>query len=110
MIRGGLKDTCETQETVAAASRSSLREVSTYTPFDSNRSVFCLTFASIVTRLSRSLGINRLPMRSLVAVPARLIELPVLGSKEVEQQAIVPAAVDVMALPLPADEAEAEAF
>jgi hypothetical protein len=49
-------------------------------------------------------------MRSFDPEPPPLIELPVLGGEEVEQQAIVEPAVDVMALPLPADEAEAEAF
>jgi hypothetical protein len=44
------------------------------------------------------------PMRSVI------LKLPVLAGEEVEHQAIVEAAVDVMTLPLPADEAEAEAF
>src|SRR5581483_771662 len=48
MINGGLKDACDTQVTVAAPYRLLHRDVSTYTPFDSIRSVFCLTFASIV--------------------------------------------------------------
>src|SRR5712691_3507163 len=49
-------------------------------------------------------------MRSFDPTPPFPIELPVLGGKEVEQQAIVGTAVDVVALTLPADEAEAEAF
>jgi len=39
-----------------------------------------------------------------------ILNLPVLASQEIEHQAIVEAAVDVMTLPLPADEALAEAF
>ena len=39
-----------------------------------------------------------------------ILKLPVLAGEEVEHQSIVEAAVDVMTLPLPADEAEAEAF
>jgi hypothetical protein len=49
-------------------------------------------------------------MRSFDPTPPFPIELPVLGGKEVEQQAIVGTAVDVVALTLPADEAEAEAL
>src|SRR5688572_7743274 len=49
-------------------------------------------------------------MRSLAAAPARLVELTVLRSKQVEKQAIVEAAIDLMALALPADQAEAQAL
>src|SRR6267142_163467 len=49
-------------------------------------------------------------MRSFDPVPPLFIELPVLGSEEVEQQAIVRPAVDIVALPLPADVPEAEAL
>jgi hypothetical protein len=53
--KGGLKDACDTHVTVAAPKRPSLRDVITYTPFDSIRSAFCLTFASTSTRLPRPL-------------------------------------------------------
>ena len=43
-------------------------------------------------------------------MPPVVLKLPVLAGQEIEHQAIVQAAVDVMTLPLPADEAEAEAF
>ena len=43
-------------------------------------------------------------------MPPVILKLPVLAGQEIEHQAIVRAAVDVMTLPLPADEAEAEAF
>src|SRR5438105_5450919 len=62
------------------------------------------------SRWGQLFRVCRLPMRSFDPLPAPLIELPVLGGEEVEQQAIARATVDVMALPLPADEAEAEAF
>ena len=49
-------------------------------------------------------------MRPFDPVPRLLIKLPVLAGQEIEYQAIVRAAVDVMTLPLSADETEAEAF
>ena len=51
-------------------------------------------------------------IRSLSSAPMSpvILNLPVLASQEIEHQAIVEAAVDVMTLPLPADEALAEAF
>lgn len=45
---------------------------------------------------------------SFEPVPPLLMQLLVLGGKKVEQQAIVGPAIDVMALPLSADETEAE--
>src|SRR6266542_1676677 len=53
---------------------------------------------------------SRFRMRSFHSPPPLLVERPVLGGEKVEQQAVVQAAVDGVALPLPADEAEAEAF
>ncbi len=49
-------------------------------------------------------------MRAFKVAPPHLIDLPVLRGEEIEQQAIEQPAVDAMAPPLPADEAEAEAF
>src|SRR5687768_9199761 len=73
------------------------------------RSVFCLTFASTVSpRLRFELFAIGFPTRSFDPQPPRLIELAMLRGEEVEQQPIVEPAVDVMALPLPADEAEAQ--
>src|SRR5437588_2651951 len=72
------------------------------------RSVFCLTLASIaVTRLSLAIGS---PMRSFSPLPRLIPKLPVLARQQIEHQTIVRAAVNVMTLPLPADEAEAEAL
>src|SRR6266699_4914696 len=42
--------------------------------------------------------------------PSVVLNLRVLAREEVEQQAVVQAAVNHVALPLPADKAEAEAF
>src|SRR5258708_27143415 len=53
---------------------------------------------------------SRFPMRSFHSLPPLLVELPVLGGEKVEQQAVVQAPVDHVALPLSADKAEAEAF
>jgi hypothetical protein len=41
-------------------------------------------------------------------MPPLLIELPVLGCEEVEQQAVVQPAVDAVTLPLPANETTVE--
>jgi len=83
--------------------------VSTYTPFESMRSVFCLTFASTaLPRLSLTLLSIRFPVDPSVNAagrPQALCSLPAI-----EHQAIARPAVDVMTLPLPANEAEAEAF
>src|SRR5206468_5337037 len=79
-----------------------------YTPFDSRRSAVCLSFASTVT--ARLALADRFPMRSLDPLPALLVELPVLGREQVEQQAIVWPPFDDVTLPLPADEAEVEAL
>src|SRR5262249_32006465 len=49
---GGLKDTCETHETIAARQQSPLRDVKMYIPFENMRSVLRLIFASIVYALS----------------------------------------------------------
>src|SRR5438093_9819713 len=49
-------------------------------------------------------------MRSFSPVPPLIPKLPVLAGQQIKQQAIVRPAVDVMTLPLPADEAEAEAI
>jgi hypothetical protein len=49
-------------------------------------------------------------MRFFDPQPPLLVELSVLGGKQVEQQAIVRASVDDVTLPLPADETEVEAL
>src|SRR5437879_10485530 len=61
-------------------------------------------------RLNQTLFANRFAMRAFAPAPPFLVEFSVLGSEEIEQQAVVQLAVDVVALPLPADEAEAEGF
>jgi hypothetical protein len=43
-------------------------------------------------------------------MPPVVLKLPVLAGQQIEHQAIARPAVDVMTLPLPANEAEAEAF
>jgi len=49
-------------------------------------------------------------LRFIDPAQPHLIEIPKLGSEEIEQQPIVRAAIDGVALPLPADKAEAETF
>jgi hypothetical protein len=49
-------------------------------------------------------------MRGSDPAPPLLVEFSGLGREKVKQQAIVQLAIDVMTLPLSADEAEAKAF
>jgi hypothetical protein len=101
--KGGLKDACETQEIVAAPRQLSFPDVSTYTPFDIIRSVFCLTFASTAALADPNALRKGFALCLANPQPPPFIKLFVLGGEEVEQQAVVQAAVNHVTLPLPAD-------